>query len=160
MLSDLSAHYIKKLEARFWGRVSKGDPDKCWVWQAAVDSCGYGRIRVNGPHQKASRVAYALTRGDIPDGMCVCHRCDNPACVNPNHLFLGNHSQNMRDMVRKGRSTRGARNNQSVLSESDVIEIRSKYIPNQYGCRRLAKEYGVHTTTIHLIVTGKNWSHL
>lgn len=160
MLSELSTQYIEKLRARFWGRVQKGDPGECWIWRAAVDSCGYGRIKVANRGQKANRVAYALTHGDVPGDMNVCHRCDNPACVNPNHLFLGTRAQNMRDMVRKGRSMRGMRNNRAVLSKADVIEIRHKYVPNRYGCKRLGKEYGVNPATIHLIVTGKSWSHI
>lgn len=85
----------------FLKQVSK--TSTCWLWQGAPTSGGYGRFWFDGVRKLAHRAAYEIFKGDIPEDMCVCHKCDNPLCVNPKHLFLGTHSDNMRDMGNKGR---------------------------------------------------------
>lgn len=93
----------RSVDVRFWEKVSRSS--KCWEWTASKDSCGYGLFRVSHTEnmRRAHRVAWTLENGEIPDGLHVLHRCDNPACVRPSHLFLGTHRDNMLDMHAKGR---------------------------------------------------------
>lgn len=86
----------------FWSKVDKS-PGGCWVWTGAYGSGGRGAIKFNGKRRSAPRLSWEINRGPIPDGLCVLHRCDNPAYVNPSHLWLGTHQQNMQDMIAKGR---------------------------------------------------------
>lgn len=95
---------------RFWDKVKIAGPNDCWEWQAGKDKNGYGSFRIGkGSMKRAPRVAWELKNGPIPNGMVVCHVCDYPACVNPGHLFLGTHGDNMRDMRKKGRHHYAAR---------------------------------------------------
>lgn len=89
---------------RFWSKVAKVDGEGCWLWQAGQNRHGYGAFYLNGRNHPAPRIAYELTYGPIPEGMLACHRCDNPQCVRPDHLFLGDTRANAVDMVAKGRS--------------------------------------------------------
>lgn len=130
----------------------------CWLWMKPLDRDGYGRVCVDGKNQRVHRVSYRLYKGDIPNGMIVCHECDTPACINPEHLFLGTHLDNVRDKITKGRDVdqKGTNNPHSKLTEADVIVIRQ----SSKLQRELAKEHGVVRSTISAIISRKTWSHI
>jgi hypothetical protein len=153
-----------EITERFWSHVDR-QPDGCWTWKGGKGR--YNRFSyARGKFAQAHRLAYELTNGPIPPGSLVCHRCDNPACVNPAHLFAGAQTDNMRDMARKGRwrssvaNRPGASNPSAKLTDSQVIEIRQRYKQGGVTQRTLAHEYGLHHSTIHLIVSAKKWKHL
>lgn len=154
----------KPLTKSFWEKVKKGDDDSCWEWLGAVLPCGYGSIRVNGEPTTAHRASYILHHGEIPEngsyhGFCVCHICDNRLCVNPKHLFLGTQKDNIRDMVKKGRSPdrRGEKHGCAKLLWSQVQEIRELYGITGYSQRRLASLFKVSQRQIGRIVNNTSW---
>ena len=110
----------------------------------------------------AHRYSYELHFGKIPDGLCVCHHCDNPSCVNPKHLFLGTHKDNMQDSFKKNRMTINCGDNHgnSKLKSEQIKEIRSKYVPYKYSTCKLAREYNVSQANIFDIVMNKSWKHI
>lgn len=115
----------------------------------------YGKIAVNGKQRPAHRVAYELYRGPIPDGMLVCHKCDVRVCVNPDHLFLGTHADNMRDRSAKGRTAIGERS-RSTLSNEDALTIHRSTLRTS----TLARKFGVSEGCIFGIRTGVTWTHV
>jgi len=147
----------KTLE-RFWNKVNKSSG--CWEWLGAKDRDGYGYFGVKRKAKKAHRLSWLLFFKTDPGKYHVCHKCDNPSCVNPDHLFLGSHTDNVQDCVRKGRNNIGTRNGSSKLTPDDIQEIRRKYKFRTYGTTKLAEEYGVSYQMIHRIVTDKNWRHV
>jgi hypothetical protein len=160
---------LSAVNERFWAKVCKGDDNDCWEWQAARAGKGYGCFFFNGSNKRAHRVVWELTYGPIPDGVLVCHACDNPLCVNPRHLFLGTVSDNALDAGAKGRMSmqvhpesvlRGEKSNFSKLTEEQVGEIRERIARGSISKRALGREYGVDEGTIRLIAKGKTWKHL
>lgn len=129
----------------------------CWLWTSYRSGNGYGRVSVGGKMCQAHRVSWEAHKGAIPAGLCVLHRCDTRSCVNPDHLFLGTHNDNMTDMVRKGRSVRpdsaGEAHGRAKLNYASVAAIRAD---NRLQ-RVIAAEYGVSRAQISMIRLGKNW---
>lgn len=145
--------------ARFWRYVHVAGPDDCWLWTGGTaTNNGYGRFWLgNRNHAVAHRFSYELANGPIPDGLEVCHSCDTPACVNPHHLFLATHQENMRDMMRKGRWVKPDCSAQvRKLVPDQVKEIRHKIEAGQ-STQTVAAEYGVSRNHISAIVRGYRW---
>jgi hypothetical protein len=152
---------------RFWAKVDKSG--ECWEWTAGLRGNGYGQFWMNGTNVMSHRFSYVLHHPLTIDllehrEICVCHRCDNPKCVNPAHLFLGSQGDNMRDRETKGRANRtlekGEKHPSSKLTEDDVREIRIKYANGGVSQRQLALEYGITKTNIGTIILRKSWSHI
>lgn len=148
---------------RFWSGVDKRDSDGCWPWTRTVGNHGYGAI-FKGKQLRTHRIAYELSNGKIPEGMCVLHKCDNRKCCNPSHLFLGTHLDNIADMVAKSRNNCGKlqpdRKRRVKLTEQIAKKIIQKYKTGKCLMTHLAKEYGMHPRTVNRIVRGQKWPHL
>lgn len=151
------SHELIPTDTRFWGKVAPGQMSECWLWLANRSAEGYGQFWLDGRGVFAHRVAWALTNGPIPAGLWVLHNCptgDNPACVNPSHLFLGTARINTVDMVRKGRCP------VAKLTLALVDEMRSLYRSGAASQAELAVRYGVHGSQVSRIVNGKVWKSL
>ena len=149
----------KTVAERLWAKTQpQGD---CLVWIGAR-SRGYGHISVQTKMRLVHRVAYELAYGAIPDGLDVLHTCDNPSCVNPDHLRVGTHTDNMRDMQNKGRNRqpRGEQSSRSKLTDAQVRAIRERYAAGGVSLREVARDYGVHLSLISLIVRREIWRHV
>lgn len=142
------------LEQRFWTKVDK-EPD-CWLWTASRTEKGYGRIGVPGSRYGyilAHRISWLLHVGFIPKGMMILHRCDNPPCVNPDHLFLGTQKDNMSDCREKGR------HGNTILTDAQALTIRERFAAGETYAA-LAKEFGVSKSAIAVVVTARWWKHV
>jgi len=143
----------KDVATRFWSRVAKAGKDECWLWTGRLSKTGYGRFCWDGVKRLAHRVAYQLTFGVDPGQLMVMHKCDVPACCNPNHLSLGTALDNNRDMINKGRDVRlhGSKNGSSKLTDEQIALI----INSSASSNKLASELGISDSTIRLIRQGK-----
>lgn len=164
-----------KMIERFWEKVDvPPSDDVCWNWLAGKNKQGYGEFTSslrNGKHTRAHQVSWIIHFGDIPEGMHVLHTCDNPSCVNPKHLFLGSHTDNMRDMIKKGRANRrflygeehpqhGTNSKFHKLTEDDVRKIRELKKSGKYKLREIAEMFGVSHGVINNICQGRKWAWL
>lgn len=152
-----------KTEDQFWSSKTVSDKG-CWEWTRSLRSNGYGQLRwKERANISAHRLSYILSKGPIPDGMLVCHTCDNRKCINPDHLFLGTYQDNHDDMILKGRkrwvARRGSMQGNSKLNEADVALIKRKLSEGEKG-RHIAAKFGVSPSTISLIKLGKFWRHV
>ncbi len=146
---------------RFEARITPVPECGCWLWLGAWHpQWGYGRLKVDGKDEGAHRVSFELHVGPIPEGMFVCHRCDTPPCVNPAHLFLGTHADNVADMVAKRRNVQfhaaGQDHPNARLTEPQVIAI----FHDRRRTTDIARAYGVSLPTVCSIKSGQNWKHL
>ena len=155
------------VEERFWSRVKK--TESCWLWTGACTLQGTGMVGLGQDatgkqiKKRANRLSWEIHHGPIPEGRQVCHNCpggDNPACVNPNHLFLGTHQDNMDDMHAKGRSVVGERHYNALFKDAEVIEMRRRYAAGGITYPQLAQEKGVKTSTIRDVIIRKTYKHL
>src|SRR6266566_1485071 len=124
MAREHSIIFTPKVLALFWAKVDKAYGD-CWIWTGSRDNYGYGLLTIQRRLYTASRVSYFIANGPIPNGMLVCHHCDNPPCVNPSHLFIGSHKRNIQDSLVKGRCAA------IKLTENQVREIRRRHRENR-----------------------------
>lgn len=146
-----------EIRARFDRKWRKDPETGCWMWTASVDGNGYGKLaNGRGGWGLAHRVSWGLHREPIPDGLCVLHRCDTPACVNPEHLFLGTMGDNNRDRAGKGRGVHGSRHPSAKLSPKLAREIRELFSVGWRECE-LARAYGVRPPSIRKVVEGRSW---
>lgn len=151
-----------KVADRFWSKVEVANAADCWVWTAALRNKRYGCFRVvsNKSMQQAHRVAWTLVVGPIPTGLCILHRCDNPRCVNPDHLFLGTQRDNIRDMDQKDRRNVerriwGEKHHSAKLTDRQVIQIRNLSKQSGFNQHHAARQFGVSQSVISMIVNHK-----
>ena len=147
--------------ARFWSKVDKSKENGCWEWTGACSGFGHGNFVISRRNLGAHRVSWEIARGRIPDGVCVLHRCDNPPCVNPAHLFLGTKFDNARDRHSKGRDGdhRGSMNGRSKVKEHDAALIL--FLATCGAKRsRLAAMFGLSISSVDDICSGRTWKHV
>ena len=151
---------MRTVDERFFQKVWAIEPSGCWIWTACLSTAGYGKLGVEGKSEYAHRISWDIHFGPIPDDLWVLHRCDVPCCVNPAHLFLGTHADNVRDREEKGRGvppqTQGSSNGNAKLTDDDVAEIR--LLRGVFLQREIAKAYGVSQVNVSAIQTGKSWA--
>ena len=148
----------KPLKERFWKFVRKGK--NCWEWKGATYVKGYGEIGVTNQLIGAHRVSWQIHYGPIPKGLCVLHRCDNPPCTNPKHLFLGTKGDNNRDKVKKWRHRYGVHHHLTTLTESQIAQIKKYGQARLVPFMHLAKIFRTSEMTIHNIVKNRTWRYI
>lgn len=166
-----------KDEARFLSKIAKSGPDDCWLWRGSrMKRFGYGYIGIARKSKLAHRVSFELHNRLLGDGECALHKCDNPPCVNPAHLFAGSRADNTADMIAKGRDKKvrgdahyarrhpetrqGERNGRAKLTDSEVLSIRARCAAKEIGPKQLAREIGVTDVLIYLILNRRIWKHI
>lgn len=160
------------LETRFWRHVIKLE-NGCWEWSGSRSSFGYGILHIGKKPRKAHRIAWKLLRSEIPSGIVVCHKCDNPPCVNPEHLFLGTTADNTRDAIEKGRFARPGQRQASALKYAkrgedhcrakltrEIVKAIRQGVAEGFAQMSFANRYRVDPTTIRDIVQHKTWRHV
>lgn len=163
--SDLTYRGTKRKNAlpttsladRFWPKVDK--TETCWLWTAGKDNKGYGCLATGTGFDRAHRVAWILCNGEIKDGLEVCHKCDNPSCCNPDHLFLGTHAENMGDCVKKERQSRGEKNGHAIITEEIVRSIR-RLASQGMNRTSIANKFSLGKTHVDKIIWRTRWKHV
>lgn len=159
----------------FWGSVNRFGVDECWEWNRGRFTRGYGCFRIGRQSFIASRVAYFLATGLQLDCLLACHKCDNPPCCNPRHIFAGTEADNAADCVSKGRmpsgelhpryanpkgTVRGEAHGRSKITEGIVLMLRAEYVPKIVTCKKLSAKHGVPLDIVKRVVSMKNWAHV
>lgn len=147
-------HRTTPREVRFWRFVHK--TDTCWVWTGGKHRFGYGKIDGLDAH----RVSWEIHNGPVPSGMYVCHHCDNPACIRPDHLFLGTQTDNMRDMSRKGRGARGETTPGAKMTAEKVRQLRERYAQGDISMKAVGEMFGIKPHAVWAIIHRKTWQHV
>jgi predicted XRE-type DNA-binding protein len=145
---------------RFWRKVDIKGEDSCWNWLAGADKDGYGFVTFHGITYKSTHIAYMITYGEFENGLFVCHKCDNPSCVNPKHLFLGTGNDNVKDRHSKKRDAIGSQVGTSKLNEEQVSEIMRLYFNKEMMVKDIAEKFGINRSTITKIAKGTGWQHV
>jgi hypothetical protein len=152
----LPADVSNKAVSRFWNQtVQSGD---CIVWTGYIPKNGYPVFKA-GKVIRCNRYAYLISKGEIPAGLFVCHTCDNPSCVNPDHLFLGTPLDNMKDKVNKGRQSKGDEWSVSKVNEKQVVEIRELH-RKKTKISDIAERYGLSRPGVQCIIYRRCWNHV
>lgn len=149
------------LRRRFWAKVKKGPG--CWVWTGGCDQDGYGLVQASRPSTatlRAHRIAWQLHYGEHPRDRLICHSCDNPGCVRPDHLFVGSPAENTRDAASKGRMARGERNAAARLGPEQVKALRKEYRAGGVSQVSLGRKYGISQSQVSVIVRCESWRHI
>ena len=150
------------IQHRFDAKVERIPFASCHVWTGAVNKFGYGKLGNGNGWVFAHRFSYQQAKGEIPEGKYVLHTCDNPWCVNPDHLYLGTYKDNAKDREFRNRGNHafGARHGRSKLTPDQVIEIRKLSAEENLTCSELGRRFGINHKSVQDIVTRKHWSHI
>jgi HNH endonuclease len=146
-------------EEKFWSKVSK--ENECWLWCGCLALNGYGGVTINRKRRSAHRVAWELSNGQIPGGMCVLHKCDNRRCVNPAHLFLGTYRDNAidRENKKRGRQPVGEGNGKSKLTQ-DVVQSIKRWLSEGKTKASIARKLGLSFSGVRSVAIGRTWKHV
>lgn len=151
----------EQVREKLLANIRKNEVCGCWNWLGNCQNNGYGRLKFRNVRSLAHRVSWQVFRGEIPKGMCILHSCDNPRCVNPDHLFLGTKDDNNQDMIEKGRDRKvcGEKSPKAKLTVGQVRELRRLYLEG-VKIYQLAPIFGINRSSIGAIVRRKTWKHV
>lgn len=165
------AHLMNKYTPKqqiivFWSKVNKNgsipahcpELGQCWEWTAFTDRNGYGRFQYNQKGTYSHRASWMIAYGNIPANTDILHKCDNPSCVRPDHLFIGTQQQNVSDMIAKGRHCHGEQRWNSKLTKVQADEIRERYANGERNKSALGREFDIHESIVRRILKGERWT--